>query len=375
MTDTITFSRQQLYNLVWAESILSLSKRFNISDVGLRKICLRMEIPVPSAGHWAKLQHGKKIKQQPLPANFKGEETIRLEERNKESDNEKTKELSVRNEKMKEIQETVSLDRNTTGKLQKPHQLIIASKNAFAKKQTGHYSYIGTLTSVFEALDIRVAKENVERALMIFNNFIKTMERRGHRIVISNSKTIAVIAGHEYQVSLKEKMRKETRKNERWGHSETVYHPVGMLVFHAGQWGRTEYKDGKLTLEEQLPRIIADLESAATERTRWRMESERAEKERLEKVRNAKEREERKQQELIDFKNLLTEAERWHKAEILRNYIGELQRRVDVNQVNPEMLSRISWAKQKADWYDPFTETVDELLECVDRNSLQFILP
>ena len=42
-----TFTRQELYELVWSESMLSLSKKYNISDTALRKICKRMNIPLP----------------------------------------------------------------------------------------------------------------------------------------------------------------------------------------------------------------------------------------------------------------------------------------------------------------------------------------
>lgn len=37
--DSIILTRQQLFDLVWKESLLSLSKQYLISDVGLRKIC------------------------------------------------------------------------------------------------------------------------------------------------------------------------------------------------------------------------------------------------------------------------------------------------------------------------------------------------
>ena len=36
-----------MYDLVWSEPMLSLSKKYNISDVGLRKTCIRMSIPMP----------------------------------------------------------------------------------------------------------------------------------------------------------------------------------------------------------------------------------------------------------------------------------------------------------------------------------------
>lgn len=47
---THTFSRQELYELVWSEPKSTLAKRLGISDVGLAKACRRADIPVPGSG-------------------------------------------------------------------------------------------------------------------------------------------------------------------------------------------------------------------------------------------------------------------------------------------------------------------------------------
>ncbi len=47
-------SRKQLYELVWSEPMKILAPRFGISDVALKKVCARAEIPTPGLGHWAK---------------------------------------------------------------------------------------------------------------------------------------------------------------------------------------------------------------------------------------------------------------------------------------------------------------------------------
>lgn len=67
-----TFTRQELYDLVWAEPMSILAKRFKISDVGLAKACKRANIPRPPRGYWAKLKVGKKVFRQPLQARQPG---------------------------------------------------------------------------------------------------------------------------------------------------------------------------------------------------------------------------------------------------------------------------------------------------------------
>src|ERR1700693_3367533 len=64
---TPPMTRAQLYSLVWEQAMVHVAKRFGISDVALRKICKRHDIPTPQLGYWAKLAHGKRVKQPPLP--------------------------------------------------------------------------------------------------------------------------------------------------------------------------------------------------------------------------------------------------------------------------------------------------------------------
>ena len=49
-------SRVELYELVWAKPMTHLAKELGLSDVGLRKICVKFGIPLPLRGHWARLQ-------------------------------------------------------------------------------------------------------------------------------------------------------------------------------------------------------------------------------------------------------------------------------------------------------------------------------
>src|SRR5262245_16197419 len=64
----IQITRQALYERAWAEPIHTLSAKFGLSDVGLAKVCRRYNIPIPSRGHWAKKQAGKRVNKPPLPA-------------------------------------------------------------------------------------------------------------------------------------------------------------------------------------------------------------------------------------------------------------------------------------------------------------------
>ena len=59
--------RKELYDLVWSEPMRTLSARFGISDVALKKTCARAEVPTPDRGYWAKKEAGKSAPQVALP--------------------------------------------------------------------------------------------------------------------------------------------------------------------------------------------------------------------------------------------------------------------------------------------------------------------
>jgi hypothetical protein len=46
-------TRQELYDLVWAEPVRTVAQRFGISDIALRKHCATAAAPVPPCQPWA----------------------------------------------------------------------------------------------------------------------------------------------------------------------------------------------------------------------------------------------------------------------------------------------------------------------------------
>lgn len=67
-----SFSRQELYNLVWAHPRTALAKELGVSDVWIGKQCRAAHIPMPPPGYWARAQHGKTSQRPPLPIRLPG---------------------------------------------------------------------------------------------------------------------------------------------------------------------------------------------------------------------------------------------------------------------------------------------------------------
>lgn len=46
----VTLTREELYEMIWGEPMTKIAARFQISDVALRKRCIKHHIPMPGRG-------------------------------------------------------------------------------------------------------------------------------------------------------------------------------------------------------------------------------------------------------------------------------------------------------------------------------------
>src|ERR1700757_4370049 len=119
--DDIKLNRKELYDLVWSIPMTSLAKKYLISDSGLRKICVKMEIPLPKAGHWEKLKAGKEVEIFELPMTYVGIDEIILELR-KEGDESLKSKQSPEEILKDEIENNLSINIAVPDILTKPHK-------------------------------------------------------------------------------------------------------------------------------------------------------------------------------------------------------------------------------------------------------------
>jgi ankyrin repeat protein len=63
----IEFDREELFERVWSKPVAIVAKECGVSGPGLKKICVRLAIPVPPRGYWAKLNAGKPVRRAKLP--------------------------------------------------------------------------------------------------------------------------------------------------------------------------------------------------------------------------------------------------------------------------------------------------------------------
>lgn len=364
---TITLTRQQLYDMVWSESLLSLSKKYLISDVGLRKMCSRLAIPLPNVGHWNKVQAGKKVIIKPLTVKKDVEQSVNLSLRTEEQAALRD-EPSPQNILQEAIENDKLLDLTVKEILTSPDPLVSSAQKALIKKNK-YYSEGDLLFSGGEDLSIRISPMQLNRALCFMDTFIKTMKQRGHKFKTKNNESYIILGNEEMKMSLREVLKK-IPSDKPYGGSN--YQPTGILIFRFDRYSTsTEIKDGKTLIELQLSKLIAKLELLGD---RFRLEEIEWEKKRViakEQQQIKEEFERRKKLEVSTFKQVLKDAARWKEATQLREYIAQIEdKAIAAGGLTEDLIVWLEWVKGKADWLDPLLESYDDWLKDVDQNSL-----
>lgn len=219
-----SFSRKDLYDLVWSTPLTALSKKYNISDNGLRKMCKRLNVPLPRSGYWQKIKHGKTPRKIELTPNSNDKEIITLE-----IVTENTIRVSTVLEKtrtqQKLIEKAVGDKLTVPKKLNNPDKLIAEFKGRHEVSERGDWSK--AYHQYPNALDIVVTKESLHRALRFFDTIIKIIKIRGCSIGFGHNCTCVEIKGEKLEIRLREK-NKITKEKDHHGWTSNKYEPTGI---------------------------------------------------------------------------------------------------------------------------------------------------
>ena len=206
--------------------------------------------------------------------------------------------------------------------------------------------------------------------MRIWDTIIKLILKRGHKFDDNQSPDF-LIFNEEFTIRVREILKRVKVIDSSWDQTEMV--SSGILSIKIHQSYRTyEWRDKKdEPIEGQLLNILTKLEQLALQKKQERIEREACHKQYEEEQAIRKAREVKVATEIREFKKLFETATRWHKSQYLRNYIQEYENyATQTNSLNEEKRKWINWAREKADWYDPFVEKEVDLLKDVDRNKI-----
>jgi len=343
-----TITRQELYTMVWQESLTAISKRLNIQYSHLRKICKEMLVPVPPNGHWSKLQFNKPVEILELPQDYSGTNEITMYPSPNAIGNPDNLTLHKK-PATKVTDDNVTLLFKVPKTLTNPDDMIVKAQKQLAEYTFNAHNDHGMVRAE-GAINIRVSRLNIGRALRFMDTLIKLLKANGHIIEERYSRAL-YIDGEQQEIKLMEKTQKLDPVKP---YGFATYESTGLFYFEIrGSMGRT-WTDGKVLIEEKLSSIFAKFESIISYWTELRRRQAEDRKRKEEQERIVREQQQRLEKEKSDFKDLYQQAKRWQRARFMREYINAYEKNAaEKGGLTDEVSEWISWAIEKVDWYDP----------------------
>lgn len=359
--DKITLTRSKLYDLIWSKPTTTLAKEFGLSDNGLRKICKKHNVPLPYLGYWAKIKHAKPARKVNLPNKFEGKDEIIINLPEEKSGTIQ-KEISERSTLIKEIGAKYKQLLEVPAKLTNPEFLVIKAQDALTDKKN-QWLDNGLISKSVGFFTIKVAPENIPRAIRFMDTLLKLLKVRGYDVNPDRDSSHLMIFGEPLVIRLQEKLRFEDIIEGRYNLKNRHYYPTGIFMLKCWResWSHQRvWIDGTDLIEFQLAKIVAGIELLAmkerTERLereeRWRIEAERK--------RIAKERYDREALDGANFQKLLAQSKIWKQSQILNEFIFEVESKaISSGELTEECKNWLMWAKEKADKLNPLNNIED----------------
>jgi len=195
--------RTDLYALIWGKPVTHVAKDYGISDVALRKTCIKHGIPMPPLGYWAKLRHGKKVIQRPLPPLASGQsDDVRLQIREQPELPSEVAEI-----RRAALEEAAAAD-SILFRDERPANLhpIAAVTEKTLKKAIADDE--GFITSDGAGnFSAHIGPTSIDRAIILIHGLIAAAIERGHEVAADKASRI-LVDGHPLAIRIYETKRK-----------------------------------------------------------------------------------------------------------------------------------------------------------------------
>jgi hypothetical protein len=381
---TTTFTRKQLYDLVWSEPMSRFAPRYGISNVGLAKICRKHNIPCPPRGYWTLMKFGQAPFQVELP-NPSDNRQIALRAPEECRISSPILQEVVARKKAEEKKREAKIE--VAQSLRGSHTIVSQANQELQGAKTDENQLMILPKST--PLDIRTSKAALRRALLIMDAVLKALELRGYKVASGPVVQILDVRVRFGIIEALETQREQPKDHDlngdyEFGHSrfDTKRIPAGHLTLHItdgdAYWVsgcRKSWRDAEQRkVEDRLNEVVAGLVSFAARKKEYDAEQERrAEQKRQEQRRREEEAQRRaEKRQLIQAEQkrvdlLMEHAKCWAESQTLRKYIeARRQKPLAVSgEIEPESgLGRwLVWATQQADRLDPLTDSPPSVLD------------
>lgn len=364
----IKTTRKELYKMVWETPILQLSKQLGISDVGLKKVCKRHNIPTPQVGYWRQKECGKKPQKTRLPTPSRNPD-IEFKGAPPPEEHEHTPEEA-------EVTRLIQFELNPDNRivvprtLNNPHPItarLIKDLEAFTQNPEG--ILWGTSDP-----STRITKELVPRMTRIVDALIQALDARGF-IHYSEIRILGESVQFEVHEILQSQLTDRAKDRIAAGQPKPHYNGVDWERVPTGKLHisieapafitdgiRHNWRDGKKQrIEKVLNRVVigliqcaAAMQERTLEQKRLAEEKRIQEEEARERRRKAHEKIARKQARIDNFHS---DFKQWEKSLAMREYLDEVRNAYELHEVCIDADSPfgkwLEWAEEHINKNDP----------------------
>lgn len=388
----ITLTREQLYERVWSQPMVKVASEFGLSDVAVKKMCRRMNVPAPPRGYWAKLAAGQKMSKPSLPKPHEVTATRINPTLNAER--------RVESQRVATDREYMTpLEVPTTLEVNKLHPHARATHAALKKVKPDHHGMVQSSTENLPM--IHVSSANIDRVCRTLHVIFSELESRGLTLATVNihqhrhlgfkrGEDAAGLMIEEPLASTKraptpEELKRPSREwqlesvqpsghfkmvvfnchgtwSDRWLHrNEGPRRSLEALVSEIveGIWGLFVHKEEERERRRMEAEAEAERQRTEAERRRIAAEQKAAEAVR----RKEEERQEKHRQQLADLaaariENAMRAAEWWRLHRQLLDYAAECERQWSgpsaSSALAEEQRQWLSWLRAEASAMSPF---------------------
>ena len=367
------YDRAQLLEEVWSEPVQVVAPRYGLSDVGLKKLCSRLQIPTPPRGYWAKVKAGKRVHPRPKLREYAGQPGYLYRPAGQPS-----LQALVAEVVDSRLQQVLTFEQQPENQIVVPerikvwHPVVAAARDALARPIIDKR---GMPQTPGNGLNISVSPALQGRALKVANTLLKALEKRGYVVQQGKHQVEIVMFGDALRLRLYEPSLRsdyvpsaaQLAEKAKGGWSywpKWQFTPSGRLQVMAddGYGGKITDSD-RHSVEQQLNKLI-DL--MATRAVGFLIRNERqaiedAERQRIRDI--VLERKRRQDAEKQRLAKLEVDAQNWRRAQAIREYLNALEQSAEQQKLSTEQLELLRWGHAKADWIDPLKTGVVDVLD------------
>lgn len=247
---SITFTRRELYNLVWETPLHQIALKYDISKADIKSACTKLKVPLPASSYWTSFH----VRQQhELEEAFLEKTSIEI----MVSGNKKLLRKSARSGPDFDLAVKILNDPDyplhLSDKLDNPSEILQVERKQEINEEC-----------CSQILKLDIAHSNTLRVLIFLDALVKLLNFRGHQVQINALKTglIFLKDGSNVELSIREGRKKVFYKSS---YREWTSEFTGQFIVKVKFGGvQKEMRQINLFKESGLARIAAIIELSRT---------------------------------------------------------------------------------------------------------------